>query len=59
MCHPYKPPSAVLCSNTNVLLSIIIKSDTVLCDLFSTSYVDSPLEYLVVKILFINTNINI
>jgi hypothetical protein len=55
-CHPYKPPSAVFCSNTNVLLSIIIKSDTVLCDLFSTSYVDSPLEYLVVKILFMNTS---
>jgi hypothetical protein len=47
-------PSAKICGNANIPLSVIIKPDTAPCHFVSTSYTDNLLEYSVVKIL--NTN---
>jgi hypothetical protein len=44
------------CGNTNVLLRIIISSDTAPCRFVSTSYTDNSLEYSVVKVLYTNNS---
>jgi hypothetical protein len=54
--HNGEPSHLPTCDNTNVPLSITIKSDTAPCHFVSTSYTDNSLEYSVVKILYTNNS---
>jgi hypothetical protein len=55
--HLHQPPTTNICTNTNVLLIIIITSDIAQYHFASTSYTKNSLEYSVVKILYTNNSV--